>query len=91
MFLNKILSNDEEKIKEIQNKKFKIDKNNFIFEYEKENDFETQIPKKLIEKIPKNNGNNDDGIYELELKFTYKDKIKKCDLIVDAPMISQMI
>ena len=77
LFLSKILSNNPEKIKEIENKKIKIEKNKFIFNSENEN-LENKIPDNII--IRNNN----------QLIFKYKE-IKHCQLIENAPDIEQNI
>ena len=80
LFLEKVLSNDEKKINEIKNKKIKIDKNNFVFQYENEDNYENNIPDNFIIKDKKN-----------KLNFKYKGLEYKCKLIIDAPVIYQGI
>ena len=78
--MEKVLSNDEKKINEIKNKKIKIDKNNFVFQYENEDNYENNIPDNIIIKDKKN-----------KLNFKYKGLEYKCKLIIDAPVIYQGI
>ena len=48
IFLDKVLSDDKNKIKSIENTKINIDKNNFIFHYENDENFENKIPDNII-------------------------------------------
>ena len=79
LFLEKILSDDQNKIKEIENKKIKIDKNNFVFQYLKNDNYEKNIPNNII--VNENN----------QLIFTYKGKRKNYELYKDTYLIHQII
>ena len=78
LFLEKILSDDPKKIKDIENKKIKIDKNNFVFIYKNEH-LDTKIPDNII--IQENK----------QLIFQYKGQTTKYKLIENAPDIEQNI
>ena len=78
LFLKDVLSDDSILIK--NEKKIKNNKTNFIFEFEKEENYAKYAPKDIIIK---------DQINENFLLFNYKDIKQKIEFVKDVPMILQ--
>ena len=79
LFLEKILSDDQKKIKDIEDTKIKIDKNNFVFQYVKKENYEKDIPEDII--VKENN----------QLILTYKGQRKRYELFKDTYLIHQIV
>ena len=77
--MDKVLSDEKNKLNSIENTKINIDKNNFVFNSENQN-LEKKIPENII--IKDNNN---------KLIFKYNNLIKKCNLIQNAPDFEQNI